>query len=119
MPDADNLKTFTCPSGGRDFRCGTDSFQCVSDLLICDEVPDCFNGADESAELCDCEFCSTIVSAVLRVFHNFFCSCKIVKEIVNMYYLHSTSGVKPLLATTRWRMTAPLFLIIGQYVSAS
>jgi hypothetical protein len=48
-----NTDTFTCPNGDRDFRCGTDSFQCVSDLLICDGVPDCFNAADESTQLCD------------------------------------------------------------------
>jgi hypothetical protein len=66
VPDAsDNVGTFTCHNGGRDFRCGTDSIQCVSDLLICDGVPDCFNAADESAELCDCEFCLIFLIAVL------------------------------------------------------
>ena len=39
-----------CPGGVNYFRCGP---KCVSDLLICDGVADCPDGADECSSLCD------------------------------------------------------------------
>jgi Low-density lipoprotein receptor domain class A len=56
-----NEVTFSCPNGEADFRCGTDSVECVSDLLICDGIPDCHNAADESPSLCDGKFSFSII----------------------------------------------------------
>lgn len=37
----------------RDFQCGGNEQECVSDLLVCDGHDDCHNGHDEDKDVCD------------------------------------------------------------------
>lgn len=36
----------------RQFACGGDTHDCVSDLMTCDGTADCANGADEDSKMC-------------------------------------------------------------------